>query len=115
MEDLQNKQTSGDYYLDNRLRIIATAAKWNKENKKRRREILRSYRKRNAAKINARNKVNQKIRTKKQARPTLCVVNNSLCCGKVEAHHNNYAEPLNVIGLCVAHHNAWHKVFEAEK
>lgn len=115
MEALRKKQTKREYYLKNRLRIIAIATQWNRENKKRRGEILRSYRKRNITKIKARDKLNGKVRRKTQLRPNICVINNSLCCGKVEAHHNNYAEPLAVVGFCVTHHNAWHRVFEAEK
>ena len=32
-------------------------------------------------------------------------------CGelKVEAHHPDYYEPLNVMWLCIKHHHEWHK------
>lgn len=35
-------------------------------------------------------------------------------CEKVEAHHENYSNPLEVKWLCVPHHKAWHRAFEAE-
>lgn len=38
-------------------------------------------------------------------------------CGAVKSigHHNDYNKPLVVTWLCPAHHQAWHRVFEAEQ
>jgi hypothetical protein len=45
-----------------------------------------------------------------------CAVRSSNCRGfSTQAHHLNYNEPFNIMWLCQAHHQAWHRVFIAEE
>jgi len=68
-------------------------------------EYLREYRARFPRKYKAGNMVNNAIREGKLF-PEPCEV-----CGggrRTEAHHDDYAKPLNVRWLCAAHHKQWH-------
>lgn len=35
-------------------------------------------------------------------------------CEEAQAHHCDYGKPLEVMWLCRPHHDAWHRVFEAD-
>lgn len=38
-----------------------------------------------------------------------CIYKNEDCLGRIEAHHNDYTKPLEVIWLCVKHHQEYDK------
>lgn len=61
----------------------------------------------NPSKLKAKNAINNAIQSGKITRPTIC----SECpiTSRIEAHHNDYALPLEVLWLCRACHIAWHK------
>ena len=68
-------------------------------------EYLREYRARFPRKHKATNMVNNAIKCGKLFREP-CEV-----CGggrRIEAHHDDYAKPLNIRWLCSVHHKQWH-------
>ena len=70
-----------------------------------RKEYLKEYRKRFPNKYRAHNLTNNAIRDSRLFKQP-CEV-----CGsfeRVDAHHDDYAKPLNVRWLCSAHHKQWH-------
>lgn len=65
---------------------------------------LRKYRQMYPVKYKAHTMVNNAIRDKKLFKEPCEVCNNM----KTEAHHDDYAKPLNVRWLCSSHHKLWH-------
>ena len=59
---------------------------------------MSEYRRKNKAKVQARNKVHYHIKVGNMTRPTQC--KNCQSVGHVEAHHEDYSKPLDVIWLC---------------
>lgn len=70
---------------------------------RKRNEYFRKYRyTRNKIKINARNLVFNRIKNGKMIKG-LCNIGID-CKGRLEAHHEDYTKPLEVIWLCTKHH-----------
>jgi len=66
---------------------------------------VKEYRARYPNKYRAHNLVNNSLRDKKLFKESCCI------CGRkdtIEAHHDDYAKPLNVKWMCSAHHKQWH-------
>ena len=74
------------------------------------REHAKNSRKQNRKRANARNKVARAIANGELLKHP-CEV-----CGKleVEAHHEDYADPLNVVWLCRIHHGERHRTVDIE-
>lgn len=93
------KECSRDYYYKHRKKRLKetkffTSDKYKKFN----RERVRKYYKRNPLKYKARYTVRNAIVSGKIIKPKICSV-----CGsnsKIEAHHNDYRKPLEIIWLC---------------
>ena len=69
-------------------------------------EYIKEYRHKYPKKVKATTMVNNAIRNGKLFKEQCDV------CGtteNVEAHHEDYAKPLNVRWLCSAHHKQWHR------
>jgi hypothetical protein len=81
---------------------------WAKDNPEKFRESREKWLKNNPLKRNAHVIVGNAVRDGKLIKQP-CVV-----CGseKVDAHHDDYLEPLKVIWLCRQHHNDRHKKYE---
>lgn len=56
---------------------------------------------------NARKMVYDHIRYGKLVKPDKCNVNSD-CTGRLEAHHDDYDKPLDVIWFCIKHHKEYH-------
>jgi len=86
-----------------RMELLRTTSpeKWNKIQ-----EQKRDWANKNKHKRKAHNKVANALLKGELIRPTEC----GLCgmCGDIEAHHDNYDKPLDVIWLCVRCHNDRH-------
>ena len=67
-------------------------------------EDIRRYRSKYPIKYRAHNLVNNSIRDGKLF-PMPC----EICGAKADAHHDDYAKPLNVRWLCRVHHKEWHR------
>ncbi len=111
---------------------------WRKSNKEKNLKSANSYYSRHKEKIRAKYKENYALNKDKfkekrtvksdkivaQRAVNLALKNGNITrkpcqiCGneKVEAHHSSYASDkrLDVTWLCMAHHNAWHRVFLAD-
>lgn len=89
----QNREKRRDYYVE-----------YDRERSKSK-DRIQAIGRRDPVKVAATKKVNQAVKRGNLARKP-CEV-----CGaeKVEAHHPNYAFPLDVIWLCRKHHADWHR------
>lgn len=73
------------------------------------RAAVRRYAKRNAEKRAAHAAVRRAIASGILTRPDCCErAHTGSCAGRVEAHHERYDQPLDVMWLCTEHHNAAH-------
>jgi len=45
---------------------------------------------------------------------TDCIYKNERCFGQIQAHHHDYTKPIDVRFMCIEHHSAWHRLFQAE-
>jgi len=92
------------YRENNREKIRELGRRKYRENKEYYLESSRSYKERFPKKYKAVTAVNNAIRDKLLFKEP-CEI-----CGeiKVHGHHDDYAKPLNVRWLCVAHHQQWH-------
>ena len=79
--------------------------KWAANNKGKVYEITKLYRENNPVKYKAHGMVAYAIKVGN------LVSKNCEVCGnnKTHAHHDDYAEPLNIRWLCDTHHRVWHK------
>jgi len=57
----------------------------------------------------ANRKVRNAIDRGELVRPMTCSINDDTCLGRIEAHHENYDKPLDVIWLCKSHHIRHHR------
>lgn len=56
------------------------------------------------------------VRWGKITKPSQCEMSdNSICKGRLEAHHNDYDKPLKVRWLCVKHHSEHHRKLRDKK
>jgi hypothetical protein len=131
----KNSQYYRDYYDANKERVDAYRQEWRERTKDEKAAYDKEYRelnkeelaikRRDYAKANV-DKALVRNRTYRQAHPDRyaahCAVNNAVQSGKlikepceecgttetVQAHHDDYSQPLYVRWLCVAHHTEVH-------
>ena len=84
------------------------------DGRKRQARTMAKHRARNPEKAKARNAIASAISSGAMERPTRCSVNNSNCHGEIQAHHEDYSRPLDVIWLCRFHHLEVHRAKENE-
>ena len=82
----------------NREKHNAYCKKWNNNHADERIEYLRQYRAENPDKYHATSKVNHLIEKGKLTKPMACEVCGKV--GRVEAHHDDYSKPLDVVWCC---------------
>ena len=73
--------------------VTKRAVAWGAENKKARR---------------AQSATQRAVKTGQLVKPDTCSINDDTCYGRIEAHHTDYAKPLEVTWLCRSHHSRWH-------
>lgn len=78
----------------------------NPECKKLAAQLMSEYRRKNKEKVQARNKVHYHVKVGNMSKPEICSV--CKCSGKIEAHHQDYSKPLDVIWLCNQCHKGKH-------
>lgn len=87
---------------EKRKRRTASQARWRAKNRRswngKQTTYARTYRTRNPDKYKAQTAVGNAIRDGRLIRPTLCERCNQP--GKIEAHHHDYAKPLEVEWVC---------------
>lgn len=92
--------------------MLDRSRKWKKENKERHAELARAYRRRNAEKVLAQNRLNYAVRKG--------LIKRLPCegCGtdvRVHAHHHDYSKPYEVRWLCFQCHKDAHPVSDEDK
>lgn len=105
-----------------RERSKAKATNWAKENPERTKEIRNEHGRKNYEKrkehysivFEATKRLNNAVRDGKIIKPEVCCIDSQQCRGRLEAHHDDYSKPLDVIWFCTAHHKQWHKLFVPE-
>ena len=108
----RNRKNAKERVLKNKERL----EKYKTQNKDKYDEYCKSkneWAKNNRIKRNAHNKVSRALLKGIIKRPTDCQV-----CGditKIEAHHDDYEKPLDVMWLCVPCHNERHKVLKTKQ
>ena len=92
----------------NRDKIRAANAEWYARNKHIQRAMVEAWLDRNPDSIRAYSKMNWAIKKGVLVRPTDC----DACerSGPVQAHHSDYAKPLDVLWLCVSCHKNFHRL-----
>lgn len=68
-----------------------------------------NYRENYPEKWRAHDKVMKAVRSRRLKKPFCCVVDSSDCSDQLEAHHEDYSKPLEVIWLCAIHHRWVHR------
>lgn len=109
------------YYIKNREKLIKIRRKYFLENPEICRKRTRNWQKNNKEKIkeyykkskdsgkrNSYEKVSIAIKDGTLIKPKKCSLDNSECQGRIEAHHEDYKKPLEVIWLCEKHHKDKH-------
>lgn len=81
---------------------------WKRENRERAREIQRRANNRYPEKNRARGALRRAIKRGDVVRGEKCFEGGD-CRGRIEAHHEDYSKPLDVVWLCNRHHNARHR------
>ena len=72
------------------------------------RQSVREWTQRNPQAAKARAAVSQALKAGRLARPTKCQVRTCKSTGKPQAHHRDYAYPLDVLWCCPGHHRKAH-------
>lgn len=100
------KEERRAHYMKNRDRIRAYDKKRERDPRRRERklEYQRRYRERNGYKVIARQRVARALKSGRLSKKPCGI------CGdtKVEAHHDDYQDPLQVTWLCFRHHRERH-------
>lgn len=95
------------YVRANPEKVKESELKYRKNNPEKVNEYQRKYRKNNPIKRKAQKAVSYAIQKGRLFRPENCSVchNHS----NIDAHHSDYAKPLDVIWMCGRCHKAWHR------
>ena len=102
----QYKKTDRQWRLNNSESIKEYQKVWQKNNKIKVAKYQKTYRAKNRQKFNARMLLYKYVAKGKIIRGR-CAICNS---GKsIEAHHEDYSKPLEVVWLCKIHHNEIHR------
>lgn len=122
LEEFYRHPMMGDGHLNKCKECTKYDVRKNRENRReyyiaydrqrsKERERIEAIGRRNRQRLKATQKVYQAVKRGKLTRQP-CEV-----CGaeKVEAHHPNYAFPLDVMWLCRKHHADWHRVHGTPK
>ena len=95
------------YFEKNRVRRLAQDKKYYRDNKEKKKKVHKAYREANRIKRSAHKKVEGALRSGVLKKPKVC--STAKCRNKkVEAHHNDYNKPLDVIWLCRGCHGQHH-------
>lgn len=111
--DEELKAYQKEYYSKNKHRINARNKEWTEKNRERhnqycknwnnehfneRNEYQRKYRRNNKDKYYAHGRISSRVQLGKIEKPSAC----EICgrTGRVEAHHEDYSKPLDIIWCC---------------
>jgi hypothetical protein len=76
--------------------------------KKAQRQGSRSAWAKKDGKYAARQSVSRAVSAGRITKPDTCSKNTNECYGRIEAHHNDYSKPLEIVWLCLYHHHKLH-------
>jgi hypothetical protein len=95
------------YYTLNRHKMNAKSREWAANNKQKRYE---AHKRQDPLKLKARYIVSNAIAQGKLTRPQYC--QSCVMPGKLEAHHDDYSQPLSVRFLCRGCHKKYHRMLK---
>ena len=102
-----------EYYENNKEQILEYVKKWQFENKDKVYKSNKKWQENNKERRYAHIKFNNYLKKFPDIKPDNC----SLCGNteiKLEAHHNNYSKPLEVVWMCRSCHIGVHKVINGK-
>ena len=102
----QNKMRRLRYQKDY-IRIDARNKKWNAAHPDVMRDAWRKYGYRNRNKRAIQGKLQRAVKSGRITKPTVC--SDCGCNDKIQAHHSDYSDALNVLWLCHRCHKAIHR------
>lgn len=104
------KMRGRKYYGENREAIIKRCKRYNQTpiGRVTCKKAMVNHRKKYPERRRAHVKLQQAVRLGVLKKPNCCVVDSSDCSDRLEAHHEDYSKPLQVIWLCSVHHNWVH-------
>jgi len=103
------KECSRLYYISNTEKVKARTKQYTEENPEKYNEYSKKMREKYPEKVKARRAVSHAIRSGHLIRSTECAACHKSC--KPEAHHEDYAKPLDVEWLCNPCHKKADKQF----
>lgn len=111
----KSRTSKTKYRQNNREKVNKSSLDWHRANMTPKKVRIRN--KKTYARSPLKNKAHRAVRDgyrNKTLTRQPCVVCQKSGVSKIgEAHHSDYSKPLDVTFLCLAHHRAWHRVFEA--
>jgi hypothetical protein len=108
----RDKKSKDKYRLANKEKIYENTKTWRKKNPEKIVEHVKNWRSKNVDKVRTWQKYQDAILAGKIIAKTCCEKCNSQ---PVQAHHEDYSKPLEVIYLCKKCHSARHKEMRIEK
>lgn len=99
----RNRESARRYRAQHAERHRAAVRRHRREHGAREVRRQRAYRAANPEKARARNAVNNALKAGQLVKGP-CELAGPTCCGRIEAHHDDYSRPLDVRWLCAGHH-----------
>ena len=103
----RRREQNRRYQLNNSEKAKKTSTEWRLNNRERFLEIQRNSKSRNPHKVRARSILTNAVKSGRVDKP-----NNCSSCGNygiMQAHHNDYDKPLDVVWLCPKCHGLIHR------
>lgn len=99
-----------EYYSKNKENLYKKAKEWREKNLEKYEKSLKIHKENNLEKVRARKILNYHVNVGNMTKPIFC--SNCQEKTKIEAHHENYLKPLDIIWLCRQCHKLIHRKYK---